>query len=340
LQYIEFLRSLNFDVTESHFFSGNQLKKSYIDGGYGISAVLKSYGRRVLDTMYHYKNTVWIVEKELFPYCPFCIERLFLPRCYIVDIDDAIHEQYAASSNHLVKRFLRSKIRRVLAGSSVAIVGSRSLADFAGEAGAVNVIYSPSAVDYADVLAARNYGLGSQSLPNSSEFRVCWIGSPSTSRYLNEISGFIERASVALGVKFIFIGVSQSHLNLSPLSNIEYVEWSETTQYQVISSCHVGIMPLPDQPFERGKCAYKLIQYMACGLPLLASPVGENKFVLKEGVSGFFCHDQASWLENLSKVLSSPNLRQKLSHGSMQEYTKKYSSRVAERALEKAVRDF
>ena len=71
----------------------------------------------------------------------------------------------------------------------------------------------------------------------------------------------------------------------------------------------IGIMPLPDEPWARGKSGYKLVQYMACGLPLVASPVGVNSSIVEDGVSGFLAADIAAWRTALDRLIADPALR-------------------------------
>jgi hypothetical protein len=74
----------------------------------------------------------------------------------------------------------------------------------------------------------------------------------------------------------------------------------------------IGIMPLTDTPWSRGKCGYKLIQYMACGLPVVASPVGVNTHIVEHGVNGFLAASDAEWRDALYKLARDPGLRQKM----------------------------
>ena len=90
---------------------------------------------------------------------------------------------------------------------------------------------------------------------------------------------------------------------------MRFFDWSEEQQFKILSRADIGLMPLPDTEFERGKCAYKLIQYMSCGLALAASPVGENEIVVQDGVSGILFSSPAvledfimSWLRNPQQV--------------------------------------
>ena len=87
------------------------------------------------------------------------------------------------------------------------------------------------------------------------------------------------------------------------------VEWSEAEEAELLARCHAGIMPLPDEPFARGKSAYKLIQYAGAGLPSLASPVGENTRVILPGKTGFLCSSPEEWGNALEALIRDEELR-------------------------------
>jgi len=97
-----------------------------------------------------------------------------------------------------------------------------------------------------------------------------------------------------------------------PGVDVEAMAWSADTEAAAIVECDVGIMPLRDTPWEQGKCAYKLIQYMACGLPTVASPLGANRDVVVEGETGFFADTPSDWVEKMGLVLGAAALRERL----------------------------
>jgi glycosyltransferase involved in cell wall biosynthesis len=93
---------------------------------------------------------------------------------------------------------------------------------------------------------------------------------------------------------------------------MESIAWSEQTEVQSIANFDIGIMPLLDEPFARGKCGYKLIQYMACGLPVVASPVGVNSQIVEHGVNGFLADTPEQWEHALQTLLTDASLRQRM----------------------------
>jgi glycosyltransferase involved in cell wall biosynthesis len=91
--------------------------------------------------------------------------------------------------------------------------------------------------------------------------------------------------------------------------NVEHRRWSEEREAKEIQACHVGIMPLPDGPWEQGKCGYKLVQYMACGAPVIASPVGVNRELVQHGVTGLLASSVDEWVEALRTLRGDAALR-------------------------------
>ena len=100
----------------------------------------------------------------------------------------------------------------------------------------------------------------------------------------------------------------------------------------------IGIMPLADEPFERGKCGYKLIQYMACGKPVVASPIGANRIIVREGVEGFLPSDLSRWGDAMGKLCDDPPLRKRLGTAGRERVETEYSLQVTAPRLEKLLR--
>lgn len=101
--------------------------------------------------------------------------------------------------------------------------------------------------------------------------------------------------------------------------------WREESEIQNIQRFDVGIMPLLDEPFERGKCGYKLIQYMACGLPVIASPVGVNGQIVEHGVTGFLVKSQDEWLQALAFLRDNPGRRREMGQAGRKKMEAEYS---------------
>ena len=135
---------------------------------------------------------------------------------------------------------------------------------------------------------------------------MVWIGSPSTAQYVQDIARPLAELNRQVPFKLRIIG---ANLNIEGV-DIENLPWTEDTEVPLVAESDIGIMPLPDTPWTNGKCGYKLIQYMACGLPVVGSDVGANKNIVDEGVNGHLVSSDAQWVETLKTLLQNPELRQ------------------------------
>jgi glycosyltransferase involved in cell wall biosynthesis len=154
--------------------------------------------------------------------------------------------------------------------------------------------------------------------------RIVWIGSPSTAYYLKALADPLRQLAARSPFVLRVIGASVE----LPGVVVEHVDWRETTEVRSIAECDIGVMPLADSPWERGKCGYKLIQYMACGLPVVASPIGVNVDIVTEGVNGFLADGSEQWVAALERLLIQEDLRCSLGEQGRRRVESTYSLQV------------
>lgn len=246
-------------------------------------------------------DLVWI-EKELFPWIPAWAEQvLSLVRIpYIVDYDDAIFHRYDKNSSFAVRSLLGGKIDLIMRKSALVIAGNNYLAERASASGAKNVKILPTVVDLT------KYQLKPHR-PNAVT-TIGWIGSPSTACYLSNVKGPLQQICKKFNARLALVGSGQ--LDFGDM-RVDFLPWSEDTEVELIRSFDIGIMPLTDEPFERGKCGYKIIQYMACCKPVIASPVGVNNTIIDHGINGYLAGSAADWGRSLSSLIENPSLSAK-----------------------------
>lgn len=287
-QYVDFLREHGVDVVVSPLFGDSYLKRLYNKGRTNWPAVAADYFMQLI-RLGRARNfdLVWI-EKEIFPSIPAWFERalakLGIP--YVVDYDDAIFHNYDLSSNRL-QRLLSNKIPTVMRGAALVVCGNEYLADCARNAGARDVAIIPTVIDL-DRYSVRAGRAGEKLV-------IGWIGSPSTVKYLRILHQVLAEISAIMPLQLRVIGAT---LELEGV-DVDCRTWSEASEVAEIQQFDIGIMPLVDSPWEKGKCGYKLIQYMACGVPVIASPVGINNEVVSEGINGYLCRDDAEWKDKI-----------------------------------------
>ena len=269
--------------------------------------VAKCYAKRLSDIRQARAcDLIWI-EKELLPFLPAQVElSLLRGRPYVVDLDDAIFHNYDRSNSALVRRWLGRKIDVLMKHARLVTVGNDYLRARAVDAGAPRVELIPSAVDlafYPSETASSRIGLWGRAL------RVVWIGSPSTVKYLDLVSGPLQALASRFAVELKVIGAeAPTWAGVAAVS----IPWSVDSEADDIAACDIGIMPLVDSPWERGKCGYKLIQYMACGLPVIASPVGANVEIVSEGSDGMLAANDEQWQSALLALAENAVLRREM----------------------------
>jgi glycosyltransferase involved in cell wall biosynthesis len=318
IQYVEYLQESGYAVDVYSFFDDKYLSNLYNKQGRLIKLVVSAYFRRfrVLLKIKNY-DCIWI-EKELFPYLPSLVEAIphILKIPYILDYDDAIFHVYDQSPKWYVRAVLGGKLRCLIAKASAVTVGNIYLEKYVKDSGGVNVAIIPTVVDL------RRYVIITNSPSNS--VRIGWIGTPQTAKYLAPLAGVFERLSKRVSLKIVIVGTRVSSLNQSIT---EYHEWSEANEVSLINSFHIGIMPIPDEPFERGKCGYKLIQYMALEKPVVASPVGANIGIVDSSI-GFLAKTEGEWEKALLDLCASPELRLRLGKNGRKKVENLYCTNV------------
>jgi glycosyltransferase involved in cell wall biosynthesis len=165
---------------------------------------------------------------------------------------------------------------------------------------------------------------------------VGWIGSPSTQAYLDMLEGVFKRLyETHKNIIFEFIGTRSTKFMKEPFRQ---KSWSLDTEVADLQNFDIGIMPLPDNEWTRGKGGYKLLQYMAVGIPCIASPVGINMELIRDGENGFLAATEDQWYEKISLLTRDQELRKKMGMRGRDFVVKNYSFEVAAPKLISALR--
>ncbi len=301
MQYLPRLRDRGLQCDLSPLFSDEYVRGLY-DGRPRWRSVVSGYFAR-LRTLLRTRgyDLLWI-EKELFPFIPAWAEEILaaLDTPFVVDYDDALFHLYDQHPSRFVRVVLGKKIDAVMKRARLVTAGNRYLADRAKLAGAEWVEIIPSVVD------CDRYTLKKK---ENDRVTIGWIGSPSTSHYLQPLSDVLGEIQRSHGVRIRLIGSGPIRLRGA---DVEISRWTEAEEPGLLSSLDIGMMPLVDSPWERGKCGYKLIQYMACGLPVVASPIGVNEELVDSGSNGFLAASREEWKNALIALIEQPQLRKEM----------------------------
>ncbi|MBU1037552.1 MAG: glycosyltransferase family 4 protein, partial [Candidatus Omnitrophica bacterium] len=276
--------------------------------------------RRVKALLSVRKYDLVVVEYEILPYFPPVFEKVLkvLKIPYVVNYDDAIFYRYNQSQKPLVRALLGSKIDAVMRNAKLVIAGNRYLADYAANiAGAPHVEILPTVVDTARY--------PKRQCEDNDVFTIGWIGSPSTAKYLLYIAPALARVCEGGKARVILVGAGLVKLPGVPF---EARPWSEDTEVKDLESCDAGIMPLDDGLWEKGKCGIKTIQYMACSLPVVVSPVGVNKEIVEDGVNGILASSHEEWIRALTALRDDKDLRRRLGSAGRKKVEERYSVQV------------
>jgi glycosyltransferase involved in cell wall biosynthesis len=317
LQYIPLYEQKGYICKVKNLFNNEYLSRLYSKRSVTF-LILKAYIKRILQLLFIRRSNIIIIEKELFPYLPSLAEWLLfkLGFKYYVDYDDAIFHNYDKSKSTLIRFFLKNKIDRVMKFSFYVIAGNKYLAERAYKAKANKIIVIPTVVD------TEKYILKAYCSELKNAIVIGWIGTPITSKYLKPLVPVFKELAKNYQIKLRLIG-TKTGIGIKGIEEI--VEWSEVKEVALINSFDIGIMPLDDVEWEKGKCGYKLIQYMACGLPVIASPVGVNSELITEDENGFLATCHTEWKEKLIKLISSSDLRQNMGRKGRKLVEEKYS---------------
>ena len=318
-QYLSYLREHNIEVTVAPLLPDSYLRDLYAGKKPGVVSIAGAYVRRIGALMQRQKFDLLWLEYELFPWLPGWLELLALSKTtpYLVDYDDAIFHRYDLHTQPLVRRLLGGTIDVVMRHAAMVVVGNEYLRDHAIKAGARRVEIVPTSVDL------MRYPLP---VPRRNEvFTIGWIGSPATTRYLHGVHEALAEICAHNQTKVVLVGASEPGWQDVPHA---LHPWTEQTEVAEVSAFDVGIMPLEDSPWERGKCGYKLIQYMACGKPVIASPVGVNTRIVEHGINGYLAETTQDWVKALTTLMADADLRQRMGAAGRAKVERDYSVQV------------
>ncbi len=302
-QYAGPLSRLGIELQFQALLDDKYLDLLYTGHGRSAGLVARAYWRRMRALRRHPAFDIVWLEKELFPWVPALVERaLLFRRPYVADYDDATFHMYDNHRNGVLRTLYRDKIDLVMRRAAAVTAGNEYLAERARRAGCRTVEVIPT------VVSAR-ISSHLQSKPQRDGTVIGWIGSPATQHFLDPLVTTLENVVRETGGSFITVGARYA----TPLFKGHHVfAWSEHDERHVLAQLDIGIMPLTDAPFERGKCGYKLVQYMSVGIPVVASPIGVNRSIVMDGVTGFLATTPEEWRRALIALCSNTAMRDQM----------------------------
>ena len=315
LSFKNYLIKNYYKVNTKELFDEDFYKQRIFKKKYNYIKIINFYFLRIMDLILRKKPFVAIIHVELLPYVPFLAEFILNLRKipYFIDIDDAVYFRFK-NKNKILYFLDKLKFKYMVKKSTAILAGNyfhlNYLKNFNN-----NIYYFPTTIDF------KRYNYLNYKNKHTT-FTIVWIGTPSTTLYLDQITNVLNKIKKDYQINIKLIGADK---NIVPNLNCLHIKWNAKTEIEELSKCHLGIMPLLDTNWELGKCAYKILQYMSLKLPVIASPVGVNKEIIENNYNGMLASNEIEWSNKIIKLINDDNLRTKISNNGYETVKKNFS---------------
>ena len=319
-QYLDILKENGYQLYLSSFLDLTAWGILYKPGHYfqKSTKIIAGFMRRIRDLFSMSEYDFVFIHREACPIGPPIFEWVIakvLRKKIIYDFDDAIWLPNTSGNNKIVASIkCHSKVGYICRWSHKISCGNGYLAEYAQQFNK-NVVVNPTTID------TINYHNRIKDEQTSSLI-IGWTGTHSTIQYLDLIVPILQR--LELKYDFTFMVISNEPPSFE-LKSLKYIKWRKETEIDDLLKFNIGIMPLTDDPWARGKCGFKALQYMSLGIPALVSPVGVNLTIVDDGINGMICTDAAEWEKALEKIMTDRNLIIKLSKEAQKKIENNYS---------------
>lgn len=302
LQYAPALEGAGIELECSPLLDNDYLSAVLTGGRASLLSVAAAYARRLRAIFTSGRADVIWLHCEFLPYWPGLAESLaarIVGKPIVFDFDDAIFHMYDENARGLVRLLLEGKLEPLLRGVAACACGNAYLYDFAVRNCRRSIVL-PTVVDTTTYRPRQRRKAG--------PVTIGWIGSPSTWPNVRPLLPLLQELVRSHKVRIRVVGAGTA-AEADRFDGLDLIEWTEASEITEVQAMDIGIMPLADRPFERGKSGYKLVQYMACGLPVVASAVGVNREMVREGVNGFLANSDPEWRAALVRLVEDAALR-------------------------------
>jgi glycosyltransferase involved in cell wall biosynthesis len=315
-QYLPYLEKDGWEIIEQPLLNKNYINYLFEDAPVPYAEIIAGYLKRIGLLISKYEFDVIWLQQEAFPWAPPWFEKILLKSKVpvVVDYDDAFFHRYDLHNSRFVRMILGKKIDAVMNTASVVVAGNEYLASRARANGTKEIEIIPT------VVSLDRFFIGPEI--KNEKFVIGWLGSPPTAKYLLSIHEELKSFCSDGESELIVVGSKDFSMDGLP---VEIRKWTDENEVRDVQGFDIGIMPLIDSPWERGKCGFKLIQYMACGKPVIASPVGVNTEIVQHGINGFLAYNSKDWIHYLGILKNDPELRNKMGLAGRKLVEEKYS---------------
>jgi len=320
-QYVDFLADHGFATTFSPAMRDDEYALMYGPGAVaGKGAIL---ARGVLHRLREVRSSgrfdVVIVHREATQLGTALFERLWArsPAKLVYDFDDALWVPDTSAANRRFAWLKRpQKVAQIIARADMVFAGNDYLAEYARRFN-TEVRVVPTTIDTAEYDARP---------ADKDSGRVCvgWTGSVTTLKHFELAVPALLRVREQFGDRVYFKVIGDERYRNDALG-IRGCAWRAETAVEDLAELDIGLMPLPDDEWARGKCGFKGLQYMALRIPTIMSPVGVNTEIIADGESGYLADSETDWVTRIGELVESPELRRRLGEAARETVVRRYS---------------
>lgn len=319
--WVPYLREAGWEV-DFYPFEDDRLHEVLYESGRSFakaSRLLSCYLRQLRRVVRGLPCEVLFLSREASLIGPAILERLAVRAGtpVIYDLDDPVFLPYRSPMNSLFSLLKFShKTHSLFRLSDHVITINGLIAEYAAR-------YNPSVSVIPNCVDVESYRPASKS--QSSPVRLVWMGSHSTMSNLEEIAQTLHRLQSAHSIPLIVIGSGRIEL---PGVEMEVRKWSAETEIADLQGGDIGLVPLPDLPWNHWKFFYKTVQYMALGIPVVARRMGSNSEIIEDGVNGFLVETSEEWYQRLRMLVTDNELRRRMGKAARATIVERFSTQV------------
>lgn len=309
-QYFDHIKKNNFDVTVKPFFNKDDYKIIYKDGFFlrKFIAVLKGYVKRLFQILFLKRYSIVYIFLNVTPLGGNFFEKIyrFFSKKIIYDIDDLVYLSKLNKENNLIK-YLRfpSKYYYLMKSSDHVITCTSYLDKFVRN-------FNKNTTNISSTVNTKKYI--PKKFNNSKHLVIGWTGSFSTLPYLSLIYDVLNTIQLKYNISIVVVSSTKTNLEFK---NFKSYKWDSNTEVQTLKKIDIGLYPLPNEEWVKGKSGLKAIQFMSLGIPVVATKTEINKNVIINNKTGFLVNSKKQWIDKLSLLIENKNLRRKMSKNSV-----------------------